>query len=124
MGVRCGVLGKVVLGEGFPKTIAWNMPIGRESRLTLEQRLERLDARQEHMISAIHNLTDVMAQTRDLVTELAAWLQEPPSSDLGDTLKAILEAVTGQSAQLAVVGQVLDQLPEQVARVMKAGEAS
>lgn len=90
--------------------------------MTVEDRLGRLETRQEHMISAIHGLTDVMEQTRDRLTEVMAWLQEPPSSDLPDTLATILNAVDAQNSGLQAVLQKLDQLPAEVARAVSTGE--
>jgi ABC-type transporter Mla subunit MlaD len=63
--------------------------------MTIEDRLQRLDMRQEALVSAISGLTDVMEQTRDLVVELMAWLQEPPSSELPDAIKAMAQEIKG-----------------------------
>jgi len=90
--------------------------------MSVEDELKRLTMRQEALVSAIHGLTDVTAQTRDLVTELMAWLQEPPSTDLSDTLKTLIVAVQQQGAELQTMTGVLIKLPEQVARAAKSGE--
>jgi hypothetical protein len=90
--------------------------------MSVENRLARIEARQEALVSSIHGLTDVMAQTRDLVVELMAWLQEPPSSDLSDALKAMAAALTEQSGHLQTIGHVLVKLPAQVARAVSTGE--
>ena len=90
--------------------------------MTIEARLGRIEARQEALVSAIGGLTDVMAQTRDLVTELMAWLQEPPSSDLPDTLKAIANAIEAHGQKLHAINGVLLNLPAQVARAVTMGE--
>jgi hypothetical protein len=74
------------------------------------------------MVSAMHGLTDVMEQTRDLVTELMAWLQEPPSSDLSDTLKALTLAVTEHGTAVQTIGNQMTKLPAAVARAMTPGE--
>jgi ABC-type transporter Mla subunit MlaD len=63
--------------------------------MNIEDRLQRLDMRQEALVSAISGLTDVMEQTRDLVVELMAWLQEPPSSELPDAIKAMAQEIKG-----------------------------
>jgi uncharacterized coiled-coil protein SlyX len=90
--------------------------------MAVEDRLARLEARQEALISSIHGLTDVMAQTRDLVTELMAWLQEPPSSDLADTLKALAVAVADQTKAIQAIGDQMIRLPSAVARAVTVGE--
>ncbi len=64
--------------------------------MTADERLAKIETRQEHMISAIHGLCDVMEQSRDLITELMAWLQEPPSTDLPDALRALVAAIEAQ----------------------------
>lgn len=90
--------------------------------MTVEDRLGRIEARQESLVSAISGLTDVMAQTRDLVTELMAWLQEPPSSDLPDTLKAMTNAIEAHGQTLRTINGALVKLPAQVARAVAASE--
>lgn len=64
--------------------------------MTSDERLTQIETRQEHMISAIHGLTDYMEQSRDLITELMAWLQEPPSTDLPEALRALVGAIEAQ----------------------------
>ena len=90
--------------------------------MTVEARLARIETRQESLVSAIGGLTDVMAQTRDLVTELMAWLQEPPSSDLPDTLKAMANALEAHGQRLHAINGTLGKLPAQVARAVTATE--
>ncbi len=90
--------------------------------MSIDDRLARLEQRQEALIAAIHGLTDVQAQTRDLVTELMEWLQQPGSSDLADTLKEIARALKAQDGKLATMTGVLVKLPEQVARAFTTGE--
>jgi ABC-type transporter Mla subunit MlaD len=91
---------------------------------TVNQKIDRLVQRQEAMIGAIHGLTDVMEQTRDLVTELMAWLQEPPSSELPDLLKALTKAVSDQGEKITAMHGLLVKLPAQVARTLAAGEVA
>jgi hypothetical protein len=89
--------------------------------MTVEDRLSRLEMRQEALVSAMNGLTDVMEQTRDLVVELMAWLQEPPSSDLPDTLKAMTEAMELQAGHMQTIGHALLKLPAQVAQEVRSG---
>ena len=53
---------------------------------TIEERLAKLEERQEALVAAIGELGEIMIQTRSMVAELAAWLQQPPSSDLPEFL--------------------------------------
>jgi len=87
-----------------------------------DARLARIEARQEALIGAVHGLTDVMEQTRDLVTELMAWLQEPPSSELPDLLKALTEAVGEQGEKITAMHGLLAKLPAQIVRTVAAGD--
>jgi hypothetical protein len=90
--------------------------------MDIEGRIGRLEIRQEALVEAMNGLTDVMEQTRDLVVELMAWLQEPPSSDLSDTLKAMTGAIEEQSGHMQTIGHALVKLPAQVARAVTTGE--
>lgn len=87
--------------------------------MTLEERLARLDNRQEHMIGAIHGLADVMEQTRDLVAELMEWLQQPQENDLADAIKALVLAIDEQSEVLGTINDAVIALPVAVARHVK-----
>jgi hypothetical protein len=89
--------------------------------MTIEDRLARLEKRQKALVSAIHRLTDVQEQTRDLVVELMKWLQEPPSSDLSDLIKALTVAVQRQGEHMQTMTGILVKLPEQVARAVSTG---
>lgn len=82
----------------------------------------RLERRQEALISAMHGLTDVTAQTRDLVTELLAWLQQPSSSELPDLLKELTAAVREQGERISTLHGLLVKLPAQVTRAVTTGE--
>ncbi len=87
-----------------------------------DQRLGRLESRQEAMISAVHGLTDVIEQTRDLVRELMAWLQEPAPPELPELVKALAGAVQQQGEQVRAMYGMLADLPAQVARAVRDGE--
>jgi hypothetical protein len=90
--------------------------------MDIDQRLGRLESRQEALISAVHGLTDVMEQTRDLVGELMAWLQEPAPSELPDLVKALAGAVQQQGELVLAMNGMLADLPAQVARAVRDGE--
>ncbi|MFL5289310.1 MAG: hypothetical protein ACJ8AW_52235 [Rhodopila sp.] len=90
--------------------------------MSIEDRLSRIEQRQEALIAAMHGLTDIQAQTRDLVTELMEWLQQPGSSDLADALKEVAQALKAQDEKLAHMTGLMVKLPAQVARAVTAGE--
>jgi hypothetical protein len=57
--------------------------------------------RQEHLISAMHNMLDTQEiirdtcfEIRDEMRQLAEWLREPPSNDLADAIRALAEVVS------------------------------
>jgi ubiquinone biosynthesis protein UbiJ len=90
--------------------------------MTIEDRLQRMEVRQEALVTAISGLTDVMEQTRDLVAELMAWLQEPSSSELPDAIKKMAEEIGGLANVVARLGVRINTLPEDVARAINTGE--
>jgi hypothetical protein len=92
--------------------------------MNVEARLARIEERQAALVSAIIGLTDITAQTRDLVTELMAWLQEPPSSELPDLLKAVTAAVGDQGERITAMHALLVKLPAQVAQTVTASEVA
>ncbi len=92
--------------------------------MNIEDQLQRLLMRQEAMVAALGDMAGIQVQTRDLVTELMAWLQEPPSSDFSDTLKAILEQLQTQNDHMAKIGEALLALPANVARAVSTGEVA
>ena len=89
-----------------------------------DARLARIEARQEALVGAIHGLTNVMEQTRDLVTELMAWLQEPASSELPDLLKALTTAVEAQGEMITTLHGLLVKLPARVVRAVSTGDVA
>ena len=90
--------------------------------MSIETDLKRLNTQQEQMCAAMHDLTSVMEQTRDLVVELMAWLQEPPSTNLPELLNLLTGAVMEQAEQMRAIGKLLATLPADVARAVSTGE--
>ena len=93
---------------------------------TIEERLAKLEERQEALVAAIGELGEIMIQTRSMVAELAAWLQQPPSSDLPEFLSRMAGAVeantdvvraTGDS--VLDLGQKVNILPAELAKVLR-----
>lgn len=78
--------------------------------MTTDQRLETLTL-------AIGELGEIMIQTRTMVAELAAWLQQPPSNDLPEFLTRISLAIEANTAalrqnseEIAKMGEVVSAL--------------
>ena len=84
-----------------------------------DEKLDRLAMRQEALVASINALTDVMEQTRDMVAELAAWLQQPPSNDLPDLLKAMTLAVQANTEAIVTLGRRVDAMPAEIARAFR-----
>jgi uncharacterized coiled-coil protein SlyX len=90
--------------------------------MTIEDRLGRLEVRQEALVTAISGLTDVTAQTRDLVVELMAWLQEPSSNELSDAIRGMATEVCSLANAIDRLSNKIDTLPADVARAVNTGE--
>ena len=93
---------------------------------TIEERLAKLEERQEALVAAIGELGEIMIQTRSMVAELAAWLQQPPSSDLPEFLTRMAGAVeTNTDAVRATgdsvldLGQKVNILPAELQKVVR-----
>jgi ABC-type transporter Mla subunit MlaD len=90
--------------------------------VTDSERLVRIEHDQTEMMATMGDIlgtlethTELLTKISDTQDALKAWLEEPPSSDLGDTLRALTAAFdTLQDLVLA--------LPAAVARAVKDGE--
>ena len=58
---------------------------------------------QHQEIDRLEALTERVEALSEQVKALMAWLQEPPSTDLVDTLKALIEAVVRMEARLVAM---------------------
>jgi len=94
---------------------------------TIEERLAKLEMRQEALVSAIGELSEIMIQTRAMLAELASWLQQPPSSELPEFLTRMAQAVESNSDAVRTTGesvvsleQRVNTLPSELARVIRA----
>ena len=74
--------------------------------------INRLEMRQEALIRAVEKLAEVVEATRDSVDELLVWAQQPPSTDLPQTIGRLAECVGAMHVSLVELGH---QLPGQVA---------
>jgi hypothetical protein len=90
---------------------------------SVEDRLARMEVRQEALIGAIGGLTDVMEQTRAMVAELATWLKQPPSNDLPDLIRHMTAALENNTDAIVTIGRLVNALPAELAQVVQ-GTAS
>ena len=99
--------------------------------MPIEDRLTRIETRQEAVIAAIHGLADVMQTNQAMLAELMKWLQEPGSSELPDLLRAMTAAmadlqdqVRGHGALIVKLGSRMGELPAAMARAVRSGEVA
>jgi hypothetical protein len=84
-----------------------------------DAKLDKLAIRQEALVASMHALTDVMKQTRDMVAELAVWLQQPPSNDLPDLLKAMSLAVQANTEAIVTLVKCVDAMPGELEKAFR-----
>jgi len=94
--------------------------------MNVEERLTRLEKRQEALIASIGELADITIQMRSMLGELAAWLKQPPSSDLPDFLLRVAQAVESNtdtvrhtSDTVVALGQKVDDLPAELEKAVR-----
>jgi len=87
---------------------------------SVEDRLARMEMRQEALIGPIGGLTDVIEQTRAMLAELATWLKQPPSSDLPDLIRHMTAALENNTDAIANIGRLVNALPAELAQVVQA----
>jgi ABC-type transporter Mla subunit MlaD len=99
--------------------------------LSLEDRMTRWEQRQEALISAIGDLTDVVTMVRDVVADIKADLEKPASSDLPDALRTMANAIDSlgdlvrrQDAVCRTVAAHVDELPVRIIRAIQTGEVA
>lgn len=97
--------------------------------MSIEDQLKRLETRQEAIIAAINGLADITKTNQDMLAELMKWLQEPPSSELPDLIRALTAAikdmqdqVRGHGSLIVKLGGRLGDLPAAVAQAVRSGE--
>jgi hypothetical protein len=88
-----------------------------QSMPTDSERLASIERRQEALVSAVGNLTEVVGTTNAMVAELTEWLKEPPSSDLPGILEDLAQAIREIRTDIKA-------LPERVADVVNIGETN
>ena len=86
------------------------MPMPSEETLqAIDAKLAQLQRRQEAIILAVNANTDSIGILAAKMEEVVAWMNEPPSSDLADTMKAVAVALRAvEIALIAAPGQTAD----------------
>ena len=86
------------------------MPMPSEETLqAIDAKLAQLQRRQEAIILAVNANTDSIGILAAKMEEVVAWMNEPPSSDLADTMKAVAVALRAvETALIATPGQIAD----------------
>jgi hypothetical protein len=90
--------------------------------MTVEERLAKIERRQEAMISALHDMVASIETNQAMLGELMKWLQEPPPSELPDLLRMLIGAARHQATRLDAIERLLSELPVAVARAVSDGE--
>jgi uncharacterized coiled-coil protein SlyX len=84
-----------------------------------EDRLSRLEARQEALIRGVSQMNETLALQSAMLEEiLKAASQPPPKSDLGVTLKRIAAILAEQHGTLTTLDERLVDLPERIAEAL------
>jgi hypothetical protein len=86
--------------------------------LTLEERIDRYERRQEQIVQGMNVIAGTLEAQTGMLRELAAWLKQPPSSDLPDLLKALIVRTDTVSEIAVQLGAKMDALPEALARAV------
>jgi len=68
--------------------------------VTKTDHLERVEQRQEAMIASLNRLVSGMGIQQAMLEEIMAWLKKPPSSELPDLLRQLIDAVLALQARI------------------------
>ena len=105
------------------KTIALKDAREQMVSMTLEDRIDGWERRQEAIITALDGILNVVETIRDSQVELAKWLATPPSSELPEVLKQLIASNNEVSELMLQLGARMNRLPAAVARAVLDGEA-
>jgi hypothetical protein len=72
---------------------------------------QKLDA----IVTSLHTLLDHLETQKLTLDEILRALQQPPSRELPDLLKALVAAISAQTRRLDTISGVLVKLPDEVA---------
>jgi hypothetical protein len=79
--------------------------------MAVEERLIKLEMRQEALIASMQGLLAIQTDIRDMMAELSAWLRQPASTDLPDLIRALV-------ASTNMLRTDIEALPAAVARAV------
>ena len=79
--------------------------------MAVEERLIKLEMRQEALIASMQGLLAIQTDIRDMIAELSAWLRQPASTDLPDLIRALITSTNMLRTDIAA-------LPAAVARAV------
>ena len=79
--------------------------------MAVEERLIKLEMRQEALIASMQGLLAIQTAIRDMIAELSAWLRQPASTDLPDLIRALITSTNMLRTDIAA-------LPAAVARAV------
>jgi hypothetical protein len=88
--------------------------------MDLEARLDHWERRQEDLIAAVHAILDGLDAMRGQLGEIVAWLQQPPSDDLPELIRALTAAADATQDSLARLEARIDALPAAIAQAVAA----
>ncbi len=81
--------------------------------MAVEERLIKLEMRQEALIASMQGLPAIRTDIRDMIAELSAWLRQPASTDLPDLIRALITSTN-------MLQTDIEALPAAVARAVVA----
>ena len=79
--------------------------------MAVEERLIKLEMRQEALIASMQGLLAIQTDIRDMIAELSAWLRQPASTDLPDLIRALITSTN-------MLRTDIEALPAAVARAV------
>jgi len=79
--------------------------------MAVEERLIKLEMRQEALIASMQGLLAIQTDIRDMIAQLSAWLRQPASTDLPDLIRALITSTNMLRTDIAA-------LPAAVARAV------
>ena len=88
--------------------------------MDLESRLDHWEQRQENLIACLHDILNGLDVMRGQLAEVVAWLQQPPSDDLPELIRAMVATNDAIVARLSQFDDRLDALPAKVAQAVVA----
>ena len=98
--------------------------------VTLEDRMDRWERRQEALIASVGGLAEVIETNQEMLGKLMEWLQQPPSSEMPELLKALTAAVTAlqtltvkHGEEIQHLGGLVGRLPAELAQAVRTGGA-